>query len=116
MPCCQVVTNINASDDDIKKTLSQIENAVSEVMSKPMSYIMSNYDYQKYLRFGGSDNGFCFVKITSISGINKTNNTALADKVTKILVNTIKVKSDRVFIEFNDCSPKNFAFNGSLFG
>uniref|UniRef100_UPI0038D25AA3 L-dopachrome isomerase n=1 Tax=Plasmodium knowlesi (strain H) TaxID=5851 RepID=UPI0038D25AA3 len=116
MPCCQVSTNINVSDDDAKKALMQIENAISQVMNKPMGYIMSNLDYQKHMRFGGSHDGFCFVRVTSISGISRSNNTALADKITKILASTIKVKSDRVFIEFKDCSAQNFAFNGSLFG
>ncbi|EUD66009.1 hypothetical protein C922_03479 [Plasmodium inui San Antonio 1] len=116
MPCCQVSTNINASDDDAKKVLTEIENAISQVMNKPMGYIMSNLDYQKHMRFGGSHDGFCFVRVTSISGISRSNNTALADQITKILANTLNVKSERVFIEFKECSPQNFAFNGSLFG
>ncbi|CRH02715.1 macrophage migration inhibitory factor, putative [Plasmodium relictum] len=116
MPCCELITNINIPEDNVEDTLSQLENAISNVLSKPISYIMSNYDYQKNLRFGGSNEGFCFVRLTSIGGINKSNNSSLADKITKILVATLKVKSRRVYVEFRDCSPQNFAFNSSLFG
>ncbi|EAA17477.1 hypothetical protein [Plasmodium yoelii yoelii] len=90
--------------------------SISNVLGKPVAYIMSNYDYQKNLRFSGSNEGYCFVRLTSIGGINRSNNSSLADKITKILSNHLGVKPRRVYIEFRDCSAQNFAFSGSLFG
>ncbi|CDO65569.1 macrophage migration inhibitory factor [Plasmodium reichenowi] len=116
MPCCEVITNVNLPDDNVQSTLSQIENAISDVMGKPLGYIMSNYDYQKNLRFGGSNEAYCFVRITSIGGINKSNNSALAHQITTLLVSNLNVKSRRIYVEFRDCSAQNFAFSGSLFG
>ncbi|CRG96930.1 macrophage migration inhibitory factor, putative [Plasmodium gallinaceum] len=116
MPCCELITNINVPEDSIQNTLGQLENVISAVLSKPSSYIMSNYDYQKNLRFGGSNDDFCFVRLTSIGGINKSNNSSLADKITKILQMTLNVKPRRVYVEFRDCAAQNFAFNSSLFG
>ncbi|SBS88649.1 macrophage migration inhibitory factor (MIF) [Plasmodium ovale curtisi] len=100
----------------VESTLSQIEGAISDVLGKPPAYIMSNYDYQKNMRFSGTNEAYCFVRLTSIGGINKSNNSSLADKITNILVKSLKVKSRRVYIEFRDCPAYNFAFSGSLFG
>ncbi|KAI4835003.1 macrophage migration inhibitory factor [Plasmodium brasilianum] len=123
MPCCELITNISIADDNAQNVLSQIERGtnkrkflISDVLGKPVSYIMSNYDYQKNLRFAGTNEEYCFVRLTSIGGINRSNNSTLADKITKILMNTLNVKSRRVYIEFRDCSAQNFAYSGSLFG
>ncbi|CXJ23758.1 macrophage migration inhibitory factor [Plasmodium berghei] len=116
MPCCELITNISIPDDKAQNTLSEIEDAISNILGKPVAYIMSNYDYQKNLRFSGSNEGYCFVRLTSIGGINRSNNSLLADKITKILSNHLSVKPRRVYIEFRDCSAQNFAFSGSLFG
>ncbi|SBT80973.1 macrophage migration inhibitory factor, putative [Plasmodium malariae] len=116
MPCCELITNISIADDNAQNVLSQIERVISDVLGKPVSYIMSNYDYQKNLRFAGTNEEYCFVRLTSIGGINRSNNSTLADKITKILMNTLNVKSRRVYIEFRDCSAQNFAYSGSLFG
>ncbi|CAD2105246.1 macrophage migration inhibitory factor, putative [Plasmodium vinckei lentum] len=116
MPCCELITNISIPDDKAQVALSEIEDAISNVLGKPAAYIMSNYDYQKNLRFAGSNEGYCFVRLTSIGGINRSNNSSLADKITKLLANHLGVKPRRVYIEFRDCSAQNFAFSGSLFG
>eukprot|EP00922_Rhytidocystis_sp_ex-Travisia-forbesii_P004032 GHVS01005860.1.p1 GENE.GHVS01005860.1~~GHVS01005860.1.p1 ORF type:complete len:116 (+),score=15.96 GHVS01005860.1:168-515(+) len=115
MPLCIVNTSVKVSAEVEKEMLQQIEQTVSSITGKPVSYVMVGFNQLSSLRFGGSDEPAAFCLLHSIGQINATNNKKLSNSISQILKEHLKVQPNRLFIQFYDSPAQNFGYNGGTF-
>ena len=88
---------------------------VAETIGKPEQYVMVTLNPASLLMSGKSDQA-AFVDVRSIGGLNGEVNRSLAQKVSRLLQESLGIAPDRVYFNFTDVKASNWGWNGSTFG
>lgn len=115
MPYLKLNTNIELdrpAQSELARTLSQLLAAETR---KPERYVMVEINAGKVMLFGGADAPLAYLECKSI-GLTTLQAKALSTKLSEHLMATFGLPADRVYIEFSDCNPAFWGWNGSTFG
>jgi phenylpyruvate tautomerase len=115
MPLLKIETNVTLSDDHRKTLPAALSKIVAETIGKPEQYVMVTLNPASLLMSGKSDQA-AFVDVRSIGGLNGEVNRSLAQKVSRLLQESLGIAPDRVYFNFTDVKASNWGWNGSTFG
>uniref|UniRef100_A0A6U4IXB5 L-dopachrome isomerase n=1 Tax=Hemiselmis andersenii TaxID=464988 RepID=A0A6U4IXB5_HEMAN len=117
MPSLTIQTNVDmGSDDDKKKLMTNLTQAVAKGLGKPDSYVCIQLVDKQVMMWGGSTEPCALCQLVSLGAINLKNNKAISEQLAKLLVETpLNIKSDRCYIEFRDVSRENMGYDGKTF-
>ena len=112
MPLIQIKTSVSNIKEE-EKLLKEISQEISTLTRKPEKYVMASLETNIPMIFSGEMEDCCFVEVKSIGNLDPT-------KMTQSLCNLLEAKtgirSNRIYINFEDIKGKNWGYNGSTFG
>ena len=112
MPFIQINTSSKTSlDHDLLQ--KEISKMVADLTGKPENYVMTMIQRDSQMTFGGSDDPCCFIKLKSIGSLNPS---SMSKTLCELIASKTNIKSNRIYIEFNDVKASNWGFNSSTFG
>lgn len=88
---------------------------VSNVLSKPSSYIMVIIE-QADISMGSRCGKAAFIELRSIGGINPENVSSFTELVTGFIDKETGIPAERIFINVSDVPGALWGWNGSTFG
>ncbi len=96
--------------DEFLKVLSY---ELASLTGKPEQYVMALIQTDQSMTFAGSNEDCCYVEIKSIGSMN----TGQISKVLcEIIEKEIQIRSNRIYINFENVNPTQWGFNGQTFG
>tara|TARA_Y100001968_G_scaffold276651_1_gene271065 strand:+ start:375 stop:713 length:339 start_codon:yes stop_codon:yes gene_type:complete len=112
MPLIQINTSSKSvlNNDLLQKEISKL---VSDLTKKPESYVMTMMQSDCSMTFAGSDEPCCFINLKSIGSLNPS---SMSSSLCDLISSRSNIKTNRIYIEFNDVQGSNWGFNSSTFG
>ena len=115
MPYLVMQTNIAISDALSAALLSQLSSIMVNVTGKPERYVMVAVQENKLMLFGGNTQPLAYLECKSIS-LTASQAKAISVEVAELLKISLNICQDRIYIEFSNCAPEFWGWNGSTFG
>mmetsp|Transcript_5799 Transcript_5799/g.15463 ORF Transcript_5799/g.15463 Transcript_5799/m.15463 type:complete len:116 (-) Transcript_5799:189-536(-) len=115
MPTFILHTNVALESKD--EFLANLSTLLSEMLGKPLQYIMVGYQHMPMM-MGGSPDPCAFVYLASLGSFSNggPKNKEYSKIVTEYISPRLNVPAQRVYIEFADPPRTHFGWNGSTFG
>jgi phenylpyruvate tautomerase PptA (4-oxalocrotonate tautomerase family) len=114
MPLLQITSNIALTEAEKKNALQTLSQTASELLGKPEKYIMTSWTSAR-MTMGGTDGSAVFLSLHSIR-LPEEETARLSKELCERLSLIVDVRSDRIYINFNDVSPALWGWNGKTFG
>ena len=111
MPFIKVQTNQKLENKE--EILKKLSAEMAEMLGKPESYIMTALENLK-MTFGGSTEKTAFIQVKSI-GLKKSMTEELSQFLCEFLEKELKIKQDRIYIEFKDAPGAMWGWDGGTF-
>mmetsp|Transcript_11343 Transcript_11343/g.14774 ORF Transcript_11343/g.14774 Transcript_11343/m.14774 type:complete len:150 (+) Transcript_11343:76-525(+) len=115
MPVFTLETNVEVKPDLQKALSEKLTQIVSQVLSKPSSYVAVKISSGLAMTFGGTDAPCALCSLTSLGQINKENNTEVSSQLASLLKDSLGVEGNRYYVTFVDLDRSNVGYNGSVF-
>jgi phenylpyruvate tautomerase len=115
MPLLKLETTVALPDEKKKALLASLSKIVAGTIGKPEQYVMVVVSPTAIL-MSGNPGEAAFVDIRSIGGLGGDVNRQLAQKIGKLLGESLGVPPDRIYLNFTDVAAANWGWNGDTFG
>ena len=115
MPCINVKLNFKVNDDQKKKLLSQLADAVSEVTGKPKQYIMVIVEDNVTMTLGGGDDHCAFIDYRQVGDVNGSTNKKASKAFSDVLEKELKLSPQKVYTTFTGLKGDCWGYNGGTF-
>lgn len=116
MPLIKVQTSIESPDRAaVESMLLNLSVKLAQHLGKPESYVMTAFEPDTAMTFGGSTEPTCYVEIKSVGTMGDRTRKMSADFCDEIS-QTLGVAKNRIYIEFADAKGAMWGWNGSTFG
>ena len=115
MPLLKLETTAALSADKQQALLASLSKIVAETIGKPEQYVMVTI-HPASMMMSGKPGDAAFADIRSIGGLSGEVNSLLAQKVCKVLKDSLGLPPDRVYLNFTDVKAANWGWNGNTFG
>jgi phenylpyruvate tautomerase len=115
MPLVKISTSVAAADDKRDALMAAVSKAVAEILSKPEQYMMVVMDTAPIL-FSGKKGPAAFVDLRSIGGLAPQANARLAERLCRLLNESLAIPPDRVYLNFTDVRASHWGHDGHTFG
>ncbi|MFZ1029604.1 MAG: phenylpyruvate tautomerase MIF-related protein [Limnoraphis robusta] len=116
MPLIKVQTSVPTPEkSDVETLLKSLSAALAEHLKKPESYVMTAFEPNVPMTFGGTTDPVCYMEIKSIglpASQTKTMSSDFCQKINKAL----GIPLNRIYIEFADAPGTMWGWNGTTFG
>ncbi len=112
MPFIQINTSCKSVVDNYLLQ-KQISKTVADLTGKPESYVMTMIQVDSQMTFAGTDEPCCFIKLKSIGSLNPS---SMSNSLCELVASNTNIKTNRIYIEFEDIKASNWGFNNSTFG
>ena len=99
--------------EDKKEFIKKIAELTGNLTNKSLNYVMVRLDDSLDMYFSDSHAPCCYLEIKSIGSINPSN---MASKFSEFISKEIEIPSNRVYLNFEDVSSSNWAWDGKTFG
>jgi phenylpyruvate tautomerase len=114
MPYLKIQTNREVAEDAKEEVLKKASLLVSKNLGKPEKYVMVRLDPAQPMLFSGSAGPCAFLELKSI-GLPESKTEMLSKVLSQFVGDTLKIPSERVYIEFSDAKDSMWGWNGSTF-
>ena len=112
MPFIQINTSSKSLvDNDSLQT--EISRMIADLTGKPETYVMTMIQSNSQMKFAGSDEPCCFIKLKSIGSLKPS---SMSKSLCELIASKTNIKTNRIYIEFIDVKASNWGFNSSTFG
>lgn len=115
MPYLKLSTNVQLSAEQAPELLAAFSQLLAKETAKPEQYVMVEMNTEKVMLFGGSTEPLAYVECKSI-GLSASQAKALSAAISKLLNAELSLATDRIYIEFSNCSAEFWGWNGTTFG
>jgi len=117
MPLIKIQSSIAKPDaTQIDRLLKQLSNSLAKHLGKPESYVMTAFEADVPMTFGGTTEPACFIEIKSIGTMKPEQTQTMSQDFCQQISTAIGVPADRIYIEFADAKGAMWGWNGSTFG
>jgi phenylpyruvate tautomerase len=115
MPLLKLETTVALSDAQRQELLGPLSKIVADIIGKPEQYVMVTIG-QAAISMSGKPGDAAFVDIRSIGGLSADVNRQLSQKICAVLVQSLRVPQNRIYINFSDIEAGNWGWNATTFG
>ena len=117
MPLIKIQTSVSrpalTEVEDLLKTLS---DSLAKHTGKPESYVMTSFESDVPMTFGGTLDPVCYVEVKSVGSFNPAQTKSMSQEFCQILSATLGVPGNRTYIEFSEAKGYLWGWNGATFG
>lgn len=116
MPLIKVKTSIPSPDSaKVKSLLSSLSTKLAKHLGKPESYVMTAFESDIFMSFGGTFDPVCYVEIKSIGTMNPNQTKAMSQDFCSEISDNLAIAKNRIYIEFADAKGSMWGWNSSTF-
>jgi phenylpyruvate tautomerase len=117
MPLIKVQTSAAAPDQAAVETLlKSLSASLAKHTAKPESYVMTAFEPEVAMTFGGTTEPVCYIEIKSVGIMNPTQTQSMSQDFCQQVNAALGVSLNRTYIEFADAKGYMWGWNGSTFG
>ena len=110
MPLIRISTSEEIKDK--KEFIHKCSELIGKLTNKSTKFVMVILEDSLDMYFSDSDSYCCYVDIKSIGSIKPPE---MAQIISEFISEEIKIPSNRIYMNFEDVSPINWAWNGKTF-
>ena len=112
MPLINIKTSaIKSIDSD--RFLKAVSEEISLLTGKAEKYVMTSFQPNLSMTFGGINDPCCYVEIKSIGSLNPRE---MSNSLGNLINLYTGIPTDRIYINFDDIEAKNWGYNNTTFG
>lgn len=116
MPLIKVQTSIASLDQaEVEGLLKELSASLANHLGKPESYVMTAFEANVPMTFGGTTDPVCYIEIKSV-GTMGTKTKAMSQEFCAQVESALGVPKNRTYIEFADAAGAMWGWNGGTFG
>lgn len=116
MPLIKVQTSVsNPPQDKIETLLKDLSSKLAGHLSKPESYVMTIFESDVPMSFGGTFDPVCYIEIKNIGSMSPAQTKAMSQDFCDVINSFLGVAPNRIYLEFNDAERHLWGWNGSTF-
>lgn len=116
MPLIKVQTTIAPDETAIAPLLTTLSGKLAQHTKKPETYVMTLFEPNIAMTFGGTTAPACYVEIKSVGTMSPAQTQAMSQDFCQTISAAIAVPPERIYIEFADAKGYQWGWNGSTFG
>ncbi len=117
MPLIKVQSSVSAPEKTVvENLLTSLSAKIAQHFGKPESYVMTAFESDVPMTFGGSFAPVCYIEIKNIGTMTSAQTKAMSQDFCQEIESILDVKRDRIYIEFTDAKRHLWGWNGSTFG
>lgn len=116
MPLIKVQSSVKAtSSDAIESLLKTLSTKLAKHIGKPESYVMTSFEPEVKMTFGGTFEPVCYIEIKNIGRMSPDLTKAMSQDFCQIIQEHLNVPKNRIYIEFADAERAMWGWNGGTF-
>ncbi|WOD41946.1 phenylpyruvate tautomerase MIF-related protein [Nodosilinea sp. E11] len=117
MPLLKIQTSIPSPDPaQVEGLLKELSASLASHLGKPESYVMTAFEANVPMTFGGTTDPVCYVEIKSVGTMGEAKTRAMSQAFCAQLETALGVPKNRIYIEFADAAGAMWGWNGGTFG
>ena len=117
MPLIKVQSSISQPEPAaIENLLTSLSAKLAQHIGKPESYVMTAFESDVPMTFGGTLEPVCYVEIKSVGNMSSSQTKVMSEDFCNQISKELNVDSDRIYIEFADAKGYMWGWNGCTFG
>jgi len=117
MPLIKVQTSVPAPDKtQVEAMLKDLSASLSDHLGKSESYVMTAFDADVPMTFGGTTDPVCYIEIKSVGTMGGSKTKAMSQDFCAKVESALGVPQNRTYIEFADAAGAMWGWNGGTFG
>ncbi|MBC6480086.1 MAG: hypothetical protein GDA56_22205 [Hormoscilla sp. GM7CHS1pb] len=116
MPLIKVKTSAPAPEKTAVQGILQVLSAkLAEHLSKPESYVMTAFEPDVAMTFGGTLDPVCYIEIKNVGGMSPAQTKSMSQDFSQVIYEKLNVPQNRIYIEFAGAQGSMWGWNGSTF-
>ncbi len=116
MPLIKVQSSVTTPDKtQVENLLTTLSAKLAQHLGKPESYVMTAFESDIPMTFGGTLDPVCFVEIKSIGTMKPEQTKAMSKDFCQQIESELGVPTNRIYIEFADAERHLWGWNSSTF-
>ncbi|NEQ30113.1 MAG: hypothetical protein F6K04_03785 [Leptolyngbya sp. SIO4C5] len=117
MPLIKVQTSVDTPNQpELEAMLKELSASLAQHIGKPESYIMTAFEGNVPMTFGGTTDPVCYVEIKSVGTMGAAKTSAMSQAFCEKVEQSLGVPKNRTYIEFADAQGAMWGWNGTTFG
>lgn len=117
MPLIKVQSSVSApGKSEVEALLKSLSSKLSKHLGKPESYVMTAFEPNVAMTFGGSADPVCYIEIKNVGSMSSSLTKSMSQDFCQQINQSLGVPVDRIYIEFADAKGSMWGWNGSTFG
>jgi phenylpyruvate tautomerase len=116
MPLIKIQSSVSPSEATVKSLLTSLSGSLAKHLGKPESYVMTAFESDATMTFGGTFDPACYVEIKSIGSMSPDQTKAMSRDFCNQISDELAVPVNRIYLEFADAKGYMWGWNGSTFG
>lgn len=116
MPLITVQTSVPQPDaEHVRKLLVELSAQLAKLLGKPESYVMTAFETNPAMTFGGSFEPCCYIEIKSVGSMTPDRTQSMSKAFCQAIQSHLAVPPNRTYIEFADAKGSMWGWNGGTF-
>ena len=117
MPLIKVQSSITKPEPAaVKNLLSDLSASLAKQIGKPESHVMTAFESDVPMTFGGTFDPVCYVEIKSVGTMSSDQTKSMSQNFCSQISDRLDVPVDRIYIEFADAKGYMWGWNRKTFG
>ncbi|MBP0027035.1 phenylpyruvate tautomerase MIF-related protein [Roseofilum sp. Guam] len=116
MPLIKIQTSVPIPEKIAVTGLLQILSAkLAQHLGKPESYVMTAFDADVPMTFGGTSDPVCYIEVKNIGGMSPAQTQSMSQDFCEAIAENLGVPPNRTYIEFAGAEGSMWGWNGGTF-
>ncbi|MBF2057562.1 MAG: hypothetical protein IGQ45_10170 [Cyanobacterium sp. T60_A2020_053] len=116
MPLIKIQSSLKTPDNEnVNQLLKLLSAKLAKHLGKPESFVMTAFEADIPMTFGGSLDPTCYVEVKSVGNMNPNQTKAMSDDFCTEINQKLGIAKNRIYIEFADAKGSMWDWNGSTF-
>ena len=117
MPLIKVQTSVSAPEKaSVETMLKALSGKLAQHTGKPESYVMTAFEAEIPMTFGGTTDPVCYIEIKSIGTMKPDQTKGMSQDFCQEINQALGVPLNRIYIEFADAKGTMWGWNATTFG
>jgi phenylpyruvate tautomerase len=117
MPLIKIQSSVSQPEPAaVKGLLTELSANLAQHLGKPESYVMTAFESDVTMTFGGTFDPVCYVEVKSIGTMSSTQTKTMSQDFCSHISDKLNVPTNRIYIEFNDAKGYMWGWNEATFG
>lgn len=117
MPLIKVQSSVSQPEPAaVESLLTTLSANLAKHIGKPESYVMTAFEADIPMTFGGTFDPVCYVEIKSVGSMSSDQTKSMSQAFCSQISEKLNVPVDRIYIEFADAKGYMWGWKGRTFG